>query len=175
MNEGKECRHKEERCHCGQQQSADHRASQRSVLLTAVAQAERHRHHADDHGQGGHQHRAEADKAGIQRGAPRVAHQHFHLLARETHHQDGVSRGDTHAHDGAGKRRYAEPGVGQEQEPHDSGQRRRQCGNDEKWVQPGLEVDHDEQVNQHHGENQATEQANIGPVHGLALPAQDET
>jgi len=82
----------EERCHCGQQQAADDRASSGAFCSppsprpSAIA-------HADDHGQRGHQHRPQAHKAGIQRGAPRVPHQFFHLLARKTYNQDGVGRG----------------------------------------------------------------------------------
>ena len=38
----------------GAKQSADDRAAERRILLAPVAKAESHRHHADDHGQSGH-------------------------------------------------------------------------------------------------------------------------
>src|SRR6202171_5835012 len=40
-------------------QATDHRASERRVLFAALAEAERHRRHADDHRQRRHQHRTE--------------------------------------------------------------------------------------------------------------------
>ena len=40
-------------------QPADNRAAERRVLLAAFTEADGHRQHADDHGQSGHQHRAE--------------------------------------------------------------------------------------------------------------------
>ena len=49
-------------------QAADDRAAERRVLLAAFAEAERHRHHADDHRERGHQHGAEAHEAGFERG-----------------------------------------------------------------------------------------------------------
>ena len=41
-------------------------------------------------------------------------------------------------------------------------------------IEPGLEVDDDEQVDEQDGEGQAGEQADVGLVHGFALAAQDE-
>src|SRR5260221_7053571 len=41
-------------------QAANDGTPERRVLLAALAQPERHRRHSDDHGKGGHQHRAEA-------------------------------------------------------------------------------------------------------------------
>src|SRR5437899_10138392 len=41
--------HEEERRHGRENESADHGAPERRVLLAALAEAERHRHHADDH------------------------------------------------------------------------------------------------------------------------------
>ncbi len=45
------------------QEAADDRAPQRRVLLAALAQAERHRQHADDHRERGHHHRPKARHA----------------------------------------------------------------------------------------------------------------
>src|SRR6185369_2339218 len=44
-------------------QTADHGAAERRVLLAALAEPERHRQHADDHGERRHQYRTEADEA----------------------------------------------------------------------------------------------------------------
>src|SRR5471032_1673338 len=53
-------------------QATDHGPPERRVLLAAFAQAERHRRHADDHGERGHQDRAEAHDAGVERGSCRI-------------------------------------------------------------------------------------------------------
>src|SRR3954454_20679210 len=46
-------------------QAADHGAAERRVLLAALAEPKGHGRHADDHGERGHQHRAEPDEAGF--------------------------------------------------------------------------------------------------------------
>src|SRR5580704_16119145 len=47
--------YKNERCDGGAEQTADDRATERRILLAAIAEAEGHGNHADDHGQGGHE------------------------------------------------------------------------------------------------------------------------
>src|SRR5581483_10516380 len=64
--------HEKQRGGRGERQSADDRAAQRGVLLAALADPERHRHHADNHRQRRHQHRAESRKARLQRGRGRI-------------------------------------------------------------------------------------------------------
>ena len=65
--------HEEERCQCGDHQATDHRAAQGGVLLTSFTQSQRHREHADDHGQRRHEHRAQAADAGFPGRSQRVA------------------------------------------------------------------------------------------------------
>ena len=60
VQQAEDGRDEEQRGDGGHDQAADHGAAERRVLLAAFAQAERHRDHADDHRQRGHQHRAEA-------------------------------------------------------------------------------------------------------------------
>ena len=48
-------------------QAADHRSPQRCILFASVAQPERHRHHADNHGQRRHADRPKAGSAGFDR------------------------------------------------------------------------------------------------------------
>ena len=98
----------------------------------------------------------------------------FQLLAGEADDQDGVGGGHAHAHDGAGEGGHAEPGVGEEEEPDDAGDGRGQGGDDQERIQPGLEVDHDEEVDQQDGERQTGEQADVGLDHGLALAAEND-
>src|SRR5580658_4521551 len=57
--------YKEQSSNRRKRQTADHGAAQRRVLLAAFTQTERHGHHADDHREGGHQHRAKTDKARV--------------------------------------------------------------------------------------------------------------
>src|SRR3954468_24710032 len=54
-------------------QAADHGAAKGRILLAALAQPQRHRRHADDHGERGHQHRTEPDEPGFQRGRDGIA------------------------------------------------------------------------------------------------------
>src|ERR1700721_1421673 len=82
-------------------QTADHGAPQRRVLLTALAKAERHRQHAHNHRQCGHQHRTDADEACFDRGGDRVA-EFLIALASEADHQHAVGGGDPHANDAPG-------------------------------------------------------------------------
>src|SRR6266478_4673741 len=51
-------RNKHQRRRRGEDQPADHGTAERRVLLAAVAKAERHRRHADDHRKRRHQHGA---------------------------------------------------------------------------------------------------------------------
>src|SRR5262245_39078866 len=55
VNNAKHDRDKEKRSGRGEQQAADHRAAERRILLAAFAERERHRQHADDHCERGHQ------------------------------------------------------------------------------------------------------------------------
>jgi hypothetical protein len=49
-----------------------------------------------------------------------------------------------------------------------------QGGDDEEGVEPGLEVDHDQEVDEQDGEGEAGEQADVGLGHGFALAAEDD-
>src|ERR1700732_3881238 len=59
--------------HRGEYQPSNHGTSERGVLFAALAKRPRHRRHADDHRQRRHQHRAETDKTGLDRGCDRIA------------------------------------------------------------------------------------------------------
>ena len=72
VQHGEYGRHEEQRCQRRHGQSADHGTAERGVLLTSLAKREGHRHHADDHRQGRHQHRAKARESGFERRRCRV-------------------------------------------------------------------------------------------------------
>src|SRR5579885_1102007 len=80
MQQGKHSGNKDQGRDRGEQQAADHRAAQRRVLFAALAHSQRHGHHADDHGERRHDHRAETREAGGQRGFHRVAAA-MHMMA----------------------------------------------------------------------------------------------
>src|SRR5579864_1138503 len=101
VNDRKDARNEEQSREGSEQQSADHRAAERRILLATFSHANGHGHHADNHGQGGHDDRAHAYKAGLQRGFPGVF-AFIHLFARKRNHQNAVGGGDAHAHDRAG-------------------------------------------------------------------------
>src|SRR4029077_4882271 len=51
-----------------------------------------------------------------------------------------------------------------------------QRGDDDERIEPGLEVHDDQEIDEHDGEGEAAEQADIRSTHGLDLAAQgDET
>jgi hypothetical protein len=105
--------------------------------------------------------RAEARGAGFDGGADGVA-VFLEALLGEGDDEDAVGGGDAHAHDGSHQRGHAERGVGEEEEDHDAGQRRGQRGDDDEGIEPRLEVDDDEQVDEDDGEAEAAEQAGVG-------------
>ncbi len=72
MQHAEECGNEEQRGYRCEKQAADHGPSQRSVLLAAVSHSQRHRNHADDHGQSGHQHRTKTREARLQGGGNRI-------------------------------------------------------------------------------------------------------
>ena len=125
MKHGEDRGHEDQGGHGRAEQAADDRSAQRRILLAAIAQPERHRHHADDHGQRRHADRAKTGGACFNGSQNRVAVFGQARLG-ERDHQDAVGRGHAHAHDGAHQRGHAERGVGEEEEQDDTRQRRRQ-------------------------------------------------
>lgn len=117
----------DQRRHGRNQQSADHRAAQRRVLLAALTEAEAHGHHADDHRQGGHQHRAQTCAARFQRGADGIA-MLVHLLTGKRDDQDRIGGGHANAHDRTHQRGHAQRRPRDEEHPRDARQRTRQAG-----------------------------------------------
>src|ERR1700675_3813813 len=87
VNHGKYHGHKKQRSEGGEEQTADDGAAQRSVLLAALAQADSHRNHADDHGQRGHDDRTHAHKASFESGVVSIL-AFVELLAGEGDPQD---------------------------------------------------------------------------------------
>src|SRR6267378_6525231 len=73
VNDAEHDRHEDERGDRRKNQAADDGAAERRVLLAALAQAQRHRRHADDHGKRGHENRPEAHIARVERGRGGVA------------------------------------------------------------------------------------------------------
>src|SRR5437762_7809420 len=104
-------RNEEERGEGRHQEAADDRAAQRRVLLAPLAEAERHRQHAEAHGERGHQHRAQAGGAGREGGRARIVALQ-HLVVRERDDEDAVRGGDADANDGAHEGGHAERRLG---------------------------------------------------------------
>src|SRR5579863_709985 len=82
-------RYEYQRRHCSKNEAADNGAAKRRVLLAAFAEPERHRRHADNHGERRHQHRAETDEAGLERGRDCVT-LFFELLAGKADDEHAV-------------------------------------------------------------------------------------
>ncbi len=93
-------------------------------------------------------------------------------LLGEGDDENAVSRGNTHAHDGAHESRNAERGVGDKEKQNNSGQGRRKCGDDDERIQPGLKIDHNQQVHQNDGKPQTTDEADVRGTHRTVLTAE---
>src|SRR5437870_12497493 len=57
----------------------------------------------------------------------------------------------------------------EKQADNDPGERRRQSRDDDKRIEPGLKIDHNQQIDQHDGKAKASEQTDIGRPHRLEL------
>ena len=93
-------------------------------------------------------------------------------LARERDHEHAVRGRDAHAHDRAGQRRHRQRRVRREQHPDDAGERGRQRRDDHERIGPRLEVDDDQQIDQHDRAEQAEQQARERALHRAHLAEQ---
>ena len=69
-------------------QPADNRAAKWRILLAGFTEAKRHRNHADDHGERGHQHRPQANAPGIDHRAQWPNFLTGAQIVGEAHHQN---------------------------------------------------------------------------------------
>jgi hypothetical protein len=165
--------HEQQRRQRAEREPADHRAAERRVLLAAVAEAERHRQHPDQHRERGHHDRTEAAEAGVERGLPRRCAA-GEQLARRIDDEDAVRGRDADAQDRPGQRRHRQRRARHEQHPRDAGQRRRQAADDHERIEPRLEIDDHQQVDQRDRERETAEQPGERLVHRLHLAAQHD-
>ena len=159
-------RHEEQRRDRREREAADDRAAERRVLLAAFAEPERHRHHADDHRQRGHQHRAEPREPGVERrlAAPsgRAASSSFAKLttrmlfavATPMHMIAPVSAGTLIVVCVTNSIQTM------------PGQRRRQRRDDDERIEPRLEVHDDQQVDEHDGQQRGRP---AGPLNDVRI------
>ena len=119
---------------------------------------ERHRQHADDHRQRRHDHGAQAGHSGGQRRVVGVG-AFLALIVGEGDHQNAVRGRHADAHDRAHERRDVDRRLGDEQHPDDARQGARQRHEDDERIEPGLEVDDHQQVDEDDGEHHAVAQA----------------
>src|SRR5208337_5582579 len=86
------------RCEGCEQQPADDRARERSVLLAAFANPERHRDHTEDHRAGRHENRTQPCVACLDRSFA-CADAGLDPLVAKSHHKDAVGGRQTDAHE----------------------------------------------------------------------------
>ncbi len=113
------------------------------ILLAALAQAERHGDHADDHGSGGHDHRADADITCLDRGFERAFPSCNCSRAKDTIKML-LDVATPMAMMVPVRRWDAQRGSRHQQHPKDSGQGGGQGRDDDERIEPRLEV-HDDQ------------------------------
>ena len=169
-NRAEDDRNEEKSRDRGQEEATDHGSSERSVLLPAFTETERHRDHADDHGESGHQDRAQSrvtgENGGVERG-PAFAQ----LIVCERDHQDAVRGRDTDAHDRAHHRFDVESRVGEKEHPQNAGKRTGERGDDDEWISPGLEIDHHQEIDEERGKDEAESEFVERGVHAFHLTA----
>src|SRR6202034_1176562 len=173
MQHAEHGRDKKQRRHGRDQQTADHGTPERRILLAPFAQRKRHRQHADDHGQGRHQNGPKPGESGFERRRGRIKALRK-AFPGKAHQQDAVGSRYAHTHDGAGERGDRQRRPGYEKYPDNTGQRARERGDDDEGVEPRLEIDDDDQINQHDGAGEAEIELTIGAAHRLDLPAEHE-
>ena len=166
MNEAENRRNEQQRRHGRADEAADHGAAERRVQFGA----ERHGAHADNHRQRRHENRPETGETGVDRRRCSVG-AFRQPLAGEADDENAVGGGDAHAHDRARQSGNRQRRAGDEQHPDDAGERSRQCADDDERIKPGLEVDDDQQVDEHHGERDADEELPKSVGHRLNLPS----
>src|ERR1017187_6103342 len=155
----------------GHAETAENGARQGRVGLTAGAELQRHGKQSDDGGERRHEHGTQADAASHRDG---VAHVHSigAEVARELHDQDAVGDGDADEHDDAHQRHDVEGGAGEVQSDDNPGQPGRHGGEDDEGIEEGLELGHQNEVEQHHREDQTQGKAAEGIAHALHHAAQ---
>src|SRR5271156_1449161 len=110
VHERKHCGHKDQSRDRGKDQTAYDRASQRGILFAAITQSQGHGNHPDNHGQRSHADRAEASKSCLDGGENGVLMLFVTDLC-ERDHENAVSGGDAHTHDGPHKSGNTESGT----------------------------------------------------------------
>ena len=166
---------KSQRGDCRTQQAADHRTSERRILFAALAETKRHGNHPDNHGQCGHQHRAEPRETRFNRGLHGVAVKASRSFAKATtrmllavatpmHMMDPIKAGTLSVVRVTNRNRTIPASAAGKSRDNDEG------------IQPGLKVHHDQQVDQDDRKGEAGQQTGIRGPHGVQLAADgDET
>src|SRR5258706_4230408 len=149
---------------------ADNGAGEGGILFAAIAEAEGHGDHADDHGESGHEDGAEAGEAGFGGGGDWVSVVQGAFLG-EGDDENAVGGAHAHAHDRAHESWDAERGVREEKKDDDAGEGGGEGGDDDEGIEPGLEIHDDKQVDKNDGDDEAAEEAGVRGVHGFELAA----
>ncbi len=93
-------------------------------------------------------------------------------MVGETHDENAVRGCESDAHEGAHQGRHAEVRLCQEQHPHDAAEGERHRHQYNEGVDPALEINDQEQVNEDDRQGNAREQAGVAFAHGLDLTAE---
>ncbi len=133
-----------------------------------MTRRERHRNHADDHRQRGHENWTKPRGARLNGGFHRVTVVKQALFG-ERDYQDAVGSGDSHTHDGSGERRHTQRCMREKEKKHDARQSRRESGNNDERVQPRLEVHHNQQVDENDCKTETGQQTPVRGSHGFEL------
>src|SRR5882672_6802567 len=120
LQRGQDRRQDDERGAGCAEETADHRTPQRSTLLSALAQAQRHGHHPGQHRETCHQDRTQTASCAFYCRLPWLATLNAAALS-ESHEQDGVCHGHANRHDRAHEGLNVERGPGEPKHEYDPG------------------------------------------------------
>src|SRR5882724_7202672 len=112
LERGQDRRQDDERGARCAEETADHRPPKRRALLSALAEAQRHRHHPGQHRETCHQDRTQTAPCAFYCRLPWLATLNAAALS-ESHEQDGVCHGHADRHDRAHEGLNIERGPGE--------------------------------------------------------------
>ena len=151
-------------------------------MLRTFGDGKGQRHHAEDHGQCGHQNRAQSHTGGQQQGF--TARQAGQELARgcielwltcadgEVHQQDGILGHQPHEHDDADDGEHGQGRAKHHQCQHHADQRQRQRSHERQRLQEALELAGQNHVDEDDGQHQRRNGITKGLGHVLGSAAE---
>src|SRR5258707_8894777 len=170
LERGKDRRQDDESGACCAEETANHRPPERRALLSAFAEAQRHRHHPGQHRETCHQDRTQTAPCAFYCRLPWLTTLDPAALS-ESHEQDGICHGHADRHDRAHEGLNVERGPGEPKHEYDSGDDGRNRRPHRQGKPERLEVGGQQQEDDPHRHQESQTQASEHLRHRLDLHA----